>query len=581
MSIVTVDPAFDWGHTEPAATIGAVAVDPRLLDIYATSLQPAYDWGQVQLLELHAQALDPTVVTPPPPPLYPDDPDGPPGLPEPAARGHLIEVWACRPISHQPIAQFTTAVVDSWSMDWDGGDADITVSAWDPAWGLVSDLDGFEIMIGVDGGLVWSGVCNQPIDIGDGLVSIPASNPMVILDQNTLGNVEQPDLYHHAGRFNAGAAGWTRLHDPKHGFICQPLFGFGHSTFDPWEGSGCLSLIGVGWVAGPWVNLPGHPGRVRHPIGSAMLKCPSGALGFEVQVKDGDGYVRPDFARANAATVDPDTGWQGLATAKGWLPSNAPVRIAVAVASKDTCYIDFARITWGTLSGSTVPIPLSSYPAIIVSDAQNTSIGGHPYGIAVAVDSAVDARAKRAWAHADNHPVSGVLAEIADMYGGPDIWMDERFTVHVARRRGTVRADIMLDEHTVIVPAWAQDPGARVNELIGLTEFGSGATRAAVGAAQGTSGYNHRQTTQTPAGMDYDTAKEWITGLAGKAGRPQVTGSVDVRWDDARRLNVGDSVQAPMVQGRLTLGGWVRITNVRMNPDAWTGTITFGVDGDL
>lgn len=580
--MVMLDPAFDWGQAPTPARAIVESFDAPLLDIYAASLTPAWDWSQPTVLELFARAIDPVVVTVPPPPIYPDDPDGPPGLPEPAALGLRHEVWACRPISHQPIAQFTTAVVNSYGLDWDGGAADITVSAWDPAWGLVADLDGFEVMIGLDGGLVWSGVCNQPIDIGDSLVSIPASNPMVVLDQNTLGNVEQPDLYHHAGRFNTGGiAGWTRLHDPKHGFISQKLFGFGYSTFHPWEGSGCLMLIGVGWVAGPWVNLPGHPGRVRHPIGSAMLKCPSGALGFEVQVKDGDSYVRPDFARANAASVEPDTGWQGLATAKGWLPESSPVRIAIAVASKDPCYVDFARITWGTLSGSTVPIPLSSYPGIILGDAQNTGIGGHPYGIAVSVDSTVDATAKRAWAHADNHPVADILREIADMYQGPDIWMDERFTVHVARRRGTVRADVMLDEHTVLMPAWSHDPGARVNELIGLTEFGTGATRATVGTAYGTSGYNHRQITQTPGGMSYDTAKEWITGLAGTAAGPQRTGSVDVTWDTGRRLNVGDSVQAPLVQGRLTLGGWVRIVAVTMNPDSWTATVTFGVDGDL
>jgi len=81
--------------------------------------------------------------------------------------------------------------------------------------------------------------------------------------------------------------------------------------------------------------------------------------------------------------------------------------------------------------------------------------------------------------------------------------------------------------------------------------------------------------------MSYDTAKEWITGLAGTAAGPQRTGSVDVTWDTGRRLNVGDSVQAPLVQGRLTLGGWVRIVAVTMNPDSWTATVTFGVDGDL
>lgn len=581
MATVTVEPAFDWGAVPPAATTGGEAVDARLLDIYAASLEPAFDWGQTATLELTARALDPSVVTAPPPPLYPDDPDGPPDLPAPSALGVRHEVWACRPITHQMIAQFTTAVVNSYGLDWDGGSADITVSTFDPAWDLVSDLDGFEIMIGCDGGLVWSGVCNQPIGIGDSQVSIPASNPMVVLDQNTLGNVEQPDFYQGAGRFNQGIAGWSRLHDPKHGFKSYGWFGFGASSFDPWEGTGCLSLTGVGWVAGPWVTLPGHPNRVRHPIGSAMLKCPSGALGIETQVKDGDGFQRLDFTRANAGTVEPDNGWQGVVSSKGWLPGSAPVRIAIAVASEDTCYVDFARITWGTLSGSTVPIPLSAYPAIIVGDAQNTAIGGHPYGISVAVDSSVDAKAKRAWAHHDNHPVGAILDELADMYGGPDIWMDERFTVHVARRRGSVRADVMLDERTVLSPAWAHDPGARVNELIGLTEFGTGATRATVGGLQGTSGYNHRQTTQAPAGMDYDTAREWIAGLAGKAGRPQVTGSVDVRWDDAKRLRVGDSVQAPMVQGRLTLGGWVRITGVTMNPDAATGTVTFGVDGDL
>lgn len=578
--MVDLDVACDWGGLAVAELAEPTAGTLSLLDLYAGTIPVAFDYSQPTPTELFARALDPVIVTAPRPTVPLEDPDATPALPAPAPHGHRLEVWACRPITHQPITQFPTAVVGSWGMDWDGGAADVTVSAWDPGWWLVGDLDAFEIMIVLDGGLVWSGVCNQPIDIGDGIVSIPAVNPMVVLDQNTLGNVEQPDFYNGAGRFNGGADGWAVLDEPENGFS-SPLISVAHTTYSPWEGTGCLQVQGLGWFAGPWVTLPGHPGRVRHPQGSAMLRCPSGALGIETQVQDGDGYMRLDFTRANARDVDPDNDWQGIVATKGWLPGSARVRIAGHVASRDACHIDFARITWGTLSGSTVPLALSSYPAIFVGDAQNTSMGGHPYGIAVSVDSTVDTRAKIAKAHHDNHPVGEILRELADMYGGPDIWMDERFTVHVARRRGTVRADVMLDEHTVLMPSWSHDPGARVNELIGLTEYGSGATRAAVGSAQGTAGYNHRQLTQAPAGMSYDTAREWIAGLAGTAGGPQRTGSVDVRWDVGLRLNVGDSVRAPMVQGHLTLGGWVRVTAVTMNPDAWTATVAFGVDGDL
>ena len=574
-----VDVAYDWGQViEPAAT-DVEAGDLSLLDLYAGVIPPAYDWGTLDLLELYAFGIDPAVLTVAPPPPVVEDPDAPPVPPSVLSSRH--EVWACRPITHQPIAQFLTAVVKSYGMDWDGGSADITVSAFDPAWVLVADLDAFEVMIGCDGAHVWGGVCNQPISIGDSQVSIPAVNPMVILDQNTLGSVEQPDFYAGAGRFNNGADGWAVLDEPANGYE-SPLISVTHSTFSPWEGAGCLEVQGVGWFAGPWVSLPGHPGRVRHPQGSAMLRCPSGMMSLETQVQDGSGYVRQDFAQENAAWVDPDRGWQGLVTTKGWLPGGGGrVRIAGYVESEDACHVDFARITWGTLSGSTVPIPLSSYPAIIVGDAQNTSMGGHPYGISVVVDSTVDTKAKLAWAHHDNHPIGNLLAEVAEMYGGPDVWMDERFTIHVAARRGTVRADVMLDENTVLAPSWEHDPGARVNELIGLTEFGSDATRATVGQAQGTAGYNHRQTVSAPAGMQYDTASEWITGLAGTAGLPQRTGSVDVRWSTAKRLKVGDTVRCGLTQGVLGLAGWVRITGITMNPEAMTGTLAFGVDGDL
>lgn len=576
-----LDPAYDWGQLEAALYGPDEPGVLSLLDLYAGVIPPALDWSLPAPVEVHMGAIDLVVLAVPPPPVVTPDPDTTPPLPEPALFGMVHEVWACRPVSHQPICHLTTATVQSYSETWEGGDAEVTVSAWDPALDLIPDFDGFEIMIACDGALVWAGVCNQPIDIGDDLVSITGSNAAVILDQNTLGAVEQPDFYNGAGRFNGGADGWAKIDEPEEG-LESPLLSVAHSTFDPWEGSGCLEVQGVGWFAGPWVSMPGHPNRVRHPQGSAFLKCPSGVLGIETQVQEGGEYVRPDFARANARSVDAENGWQGLVATKGWLPGGGGlVRIAGYVASKDKCYIDFARITWGTLSGSTVPIPISSYPGIIMGDAQNTGIGGHPYGISVAVDSPVTARIKRAWAHHDNHPVGELMRELADMYGGPDIWVDNRFTLRVAARRGSIRGDVLLDEHTILDPSWTHDPGARVNELIGLTEFGSGATRAARGTAYGTNGYNHREITQAPAGMSYDTAGEWVTGLAGPKAAPQRTATWTVPWWVGATLNVGDSVQVAAAQGRLGWSGWVRVTAVTMLPETCTASLEVGLDQDL
>jgi hypothetical protein len=574
--------ALDYSLVAPAEMGRALALEVSLLDLYTRSVPVAWDPSQVGIAEGAAVGMDSVVITTPPPPVIVPDPWTVPDVPAPSAYGLRYEVWACRPVTHQQLAQFVTAKVGPYGESWDGAQADVTVSAWDPAWDLVADLDAFEVMIGLAGQASpeWCGICDQPIDIVGDEVRLPLAGPMNLLDQNGLGAVGQPDLYHHAGRFNQGSAdGWAKVDEPENG-LESPLLAVGHSTFDPWEGTGCLEVQGVGWFAGPWVRLAGHPGRVRHPQGSAFLKCPSGALGIETQVKDGDGYLRPDFARANARSVDADRGWQGLVTTKGWLPGEGGlVRIAGYVASKDKCYVDFARITWGTLSGSTVPLPLSSYPGIVLGDAQNTAIGGHAYGIAVSVDSTVDARARLAWAHHDNHQVGEILRGIAEMYGGPDIWMDHRWTLHVARRRGTIRADVMLDDSTVLVPGWAHDPGARITELIGLTEYGTGATRATVGATMATSGYHRRSTTQAPAGMDYDTAREWIAGLAGPAGQPQRTATLDVTWATACALEVGDTVQVAMSVGRLAWSGWVRVYRRIKDPDTMTGRIDVGLDG--
>ncbi len=576
-----IDAVPDNSQVPPVPTGSDGALGPALLALLLPTVPPVTDASLIVPVLHGDSAAEPLLsfLAPPDPDPEPD-PWSPAPVPPILVDPPRVQLLAVRAGYRTPIALFHSALVESTEESFDAGSADVTVAADDPSWALISDLKDVEWQVGYAGGLEWSGVSGPPVDTGGGRVRLPLAGPGSVLDETTLGEVEQRDFYGGTGRFNTGIGGWFKDEDPTDDFESTSILALRHAPGEGWEGGGALQVIGVGYIFGPWVTLPGHPGKIRRPQGSVMAKVPSGTLTVETQVKDGDDLYAYDVTLEWSAVIEPNTAWQGPVVSVANLPGGgAAVRIALYVESKDWCTVDLARIQWATLTGSTVPIDLANYPAIVMRDAQSAEYAGARWGIAVSVDSLAGSSDRLVWGHADDHPVGSILQALAERSDGPDIWVDRYWTMHVARRRGTIRNDIALDNNTVLAPEWAEDVGASIDELRVLTDFGSGATRVvSAHGSGGRPGRKIRQIVRADKGQRLDAADRWGAGLFARQALPQRTATVRVRLSDGRALNVGDTVQVALYQGSRSWVGWVRIFAIRKLYSEDLAELQVGVD---
>lgn len=571
----------DYSSVPPVPTGSDGALGPALLALLLPTVPPVVDASAMAPVTHGQTATEPLLsfLAPPPPPP-PPDPWDPPEVPPVLTIPPRVQLLAVRAGYRTPIALFHSAEIEATEESFDAGSADVTVSAYDPAWALISDLKDVEWQVGYDGVLEWSGVSGPPIDTTGGRVRLPLAGPGSVLDETTLGEVEQRDFYGGAGRFNGGIAGWFKDDDPGDDFESTSILACRYAPGEGWEGSGALQVIGVGYIFGPWVTLPGHPGRIRNPQGSVMAKVPSGVVIVETQVKDGDDLYRYEVTQERAAVIEADTGWQGPVGSVGNLPGGGgQVRIGLYVESQDWCTIDFARIQWATLSGSTVPIDLSAYPGIVMRDAQSAEYGGARWGISVAVDSLANSSDRLVWGHADDHPIGSILQTLSERSDGPDIWVDRYWTMHVAARRGRPRNDIVLNNTTVLAPEWAEDVGASIDELRVLTDFGSGATRVvSAHGSGGRAGRKIRQIVRADKGQTLDGADRWGAGLFSRQSLPQRTATLRVPLALGRQLEVGDTLPVALYDGYRGWNGWVRIFSIRKVYAQSVAEVAVGVD---
>lgn len=576
-----IEAVRDASAVPPVPTGSDAALGPSLLGLLLASVPPVLDPSGISAVPHGSTAVEPLLSFLAPPDPDPDpDPWAPPPVPPILVDPPRVQLLAVRAGARTPIAVFHTADVESTEESFDPGSADVTVSVMDPAWDLVGDFKDVEWQVGYAGGLEWSGVSGPPIDIGGDRVRLPLAGPGSVLDETTLGEVEQRDFLGGAGRFNAGISGWKIDEDSSDDFESTSILGCRWAPGEGWEGGGALQVIGVGYIFGPWVRLPGHPGRIRSPQGSVMAKVPSGTLTVETHVKVGEELYRYDVSQERAAVVEADRSWQGPVVSVGALPGGGgDARIGLYVESEEWCTVDFARIQWATLSGSTVPLDLALYPSIVMRDAQSDEFGGAQWGISVSVDSMTGAVDQLVWGHADDHPVGSIMQTLAERSDGPDIWIDRYWVMHVAARRGSTRLDVVLNNTTVLAPGWSEDVGATIDELRVLTDFGSGATRVVAGHGNGgRRGRKIRQIVRSEKGQALDAADRWGGGLFARQSLPQRTAEVLVPLDVGRSLNVGDTVQVALTSGRRGWSGWVRVFSIRKLYKQGLAAVSVGVD---
>lgn len=528
-------------------------------------------------------------------PIY-EIPDGGPASPPPAL-GRRHQLVLCQPITHKPLAQLNSFEVSDWGDDFGPGNSVTgTASLSDPAWLLVGartttyrgrkvgvpDAKGLEVMFGVDGMLAASGVLQQPIPLGDGQVQLTVSSPEAVLDERALGETEQKDYYRGLGSFpTTDLTGWTFDANLEHTW----------EVAQPWQGTRslkvkCTSTAG-GWVYGPWVNIPGQDGFVRHPVASAMVRSATAAEGIVaacwVELPDGT-PVRQDYTLANASSADSSTtGWQGPIAGRGWLtpaPIDHRVRAGIHIpGGNQWVTIDFVRLQWPTLTGYPTQKDLSLYPLRILRDYQYRP-GGSPEGIHGELVSLTGKTERLSWAHQDDHPAWEAITSITERDDGPDVWITPGWVMKVAKRRGRDRRDVALNADSMIRATVTIDPGSEVDEFRALTDLGSGPTRIVHGIDQPRRRHRRRirRLVQAPVGLTYGAGRAWTAGQAEWAAREPMAFEADVTYEFGLRLNVGDGVLFAWADGNVAWWGPVRIGSRRFKPGEGICTITGGTD---
>jgi len=528
----------------------------------------------------------------------PSDPGpGDPGDPTPTTvsfpLGRRVQVMLCEPVTHRPVAELRSARGAEWTDRFGAGDATVSVDSRDPAWAQVAastatvrgrtvskpDLKGFELKIGVAGQRRWAGIIQEPHSWG-GRFTLKAVSLEALLDERTLGATEQEDFYNGRGSFpDTDLTGWSFGPGVTHTF-----------TASAYEGNRALRATSptsaAGVLYGPWKMLPGQDGQVRYPVGSAVVKAPDGCrvwVGAQVQTLDGTPVNEEFTTEALGQSDDTDTGWQ-IVAGKGRLrptPALHKVRVVVFWERASTISVDLVRLQWPTLTGFSSPVDLSRYPGRILFDAQNPNLGGVNMGLVAVIRSNTGIEERLTWAHQEDHPVGDAIRQVRDMDGGPDVWVTASGRQIAAARRGSDRSDITLNPHNILKCTPTMDPGGQIDELRVITSLGTGSYRHvhSYDAPRVENRRRIRQVTQEPSPMGYDAGKRWTRGQGRWASQEPFSARVEVAYDLAEQLNVGDGLPFSWDDGsEVAWWGAVRIGAITYRP--WVGRAVLEVGTD-
>ncbi len=530
-----------------------------------------------------------------PEPPGPGDPDTPPAPAVPRRHGRRLTLIAARAITHDPITHMGSADIE-WFDDPIGlepSTISATVSQEDPAWAL---LGGAQVRMGRrsrrlfpddDGQLEWqvwderklvaSGVTGQPAALESGLLHITARGPESVLQPRSVGAGGTVDLLGGRGSFpTASLAGW---------FIGRLATGWTSSTV--FDGDRALTVNGYGTVATPWVRVAGAASRWQDIRSAAMVMLPASqaAVFVETQVRlPGGTIVRADITAAGkgqSATHAGKPDWQQVVGSASLPPSTGSYQVCslITALSSDPIVLDRIVITQDYSTGSIDPLELSDFPPRIMIAAQEPESGGW-LGITTRKRSNTGVLRQLSWPHSSTPATLDMLNAVAQTAGGPDLWCDAGWTLNIAARQGRDRRDYALTDDVIIdaVPTW--DPAGRHRDLLVLTGWGAGPTRAAIGyrgpAAPGRR--RRRREVSAPAELTFREAERW--GAAERARSDQRHREIDVTvpyWM-GEQLATGDGLLCATAYGRLAELGAVRIANRTFLPKAETCVLTVADD---
>lgn len=554
--MVTLTPAVDWSHRGGAAILFDVGVP---------------------------------VVPVPVPPVVPDPPD-----PTPRAEPRRYTLVAHDGLSFAPIVAFPTVDVASYVAGQLGTDAmrhRVTVASTDPAWTLLCAhrgvpagaihqvVEGIDWRLYEDGVLVASGVSDGPVTSG-ATIDLRISGGGGILRDRFLGSGGISDLLDGRGKFPAASlAGWT--------------IGDGVSwrwnTIDPFTGSRSLQVRGFGHVYGPASRMRSRAGSGRAMTWGGLvvrLGNADAAVAVGMQIWDSaSGQLVPEGSLYEAGLRSADSaqsGWQQLDPhIRSPLGDGLwGVRVKIAVVSPDD-WIDIGQVTHflNTATGarSSAPVALEGLVGRVISKAQAVASGG-PLGIRVQRHTDTGAVAGILWEDSRDPAVSDALSSILGRDDSPDAWFTPDRVLHLDRRAGRKRTDLVLNRDTVIAASIEADSGTRFDELRAYTGFGAGPSRSVVAHdGPGVQGAPRRRAlVQAPNELDHRAAEAWIAGQGAFVARQQVSvRAVVPAWYGAG-FAVGDTVHVA-----LDVDGWriddrLRVGRITVQPAADTAELELG-----
>jgi hypothetical protein len=244
-------------------------------------------------------------------------------------------------------------------------------------------------------------------------------------------------------------------------------------------------------------------------------------------------------------------------------------------------YYDLLRIVESIQTGYPHGVykDLAEYVVRIVGHLNSRALGGSPTGLTTRIMAMTGTTASMRWEHAKRTRARDILSIVLDADGGPECRITMGWVLEVWDRLGSDREDIALSVHDILEPGWAQDPGARIQDFAVDTGRGSGAIALVAVFSQPEVDNMWRRYAEVtaPSERTLNEIESWGRAHARTSARIQATGEVDVPWDVARQLEVGDVQWVTQHDGSLAPPSVrMRDLRIRWKPKKRIATITIG-----
>lgn len=457
-----------------------------------------------------------------------------------------------------------------------------------------------ELLVGCsDTGLVrWRFVVRDVVQVSAGRIEVSGVGFIGgVTRDRVIGAPTRLNLLGDSGQFGPTLAGWTHVGPGTSGTASG---GVDDSGYYAW----IKGVPGQSWLQRSirW-QLDAQPWQVRQWFGAqAHVWLPSGL--------DLDGYGLLSLAVQDRATGqmwwdfrqpqgDPEMGlvdtsmptgqWvsDGPVTARGLLPRppydvNLIVRLHALHGSQETRFDD-VRIVRPENTSTVIARDLVEHPRALFDHAQ----GGRDkssWGVNVTTGAASGTVELGRWFHEDGQSMDEALAGVCDR--GVEVWdlAGPSRTVRCAKRRGSVRHDVVLNQWDVLGRvSWQSDPGAQRSSARATSAAGGlwgGSDEGAINTTQ-SRGQVIDVVLSGPVGVTPAQLQQWLDGQLSSLMLLPTSATVLVSASWARRVTVGDTLRVRLSDDAAGLVDWVRISQMVWSPDRGIVAIDFGTDPEL